>query len=86
MNFHRPCGQAEIRVNAKGKRKRVYPWYATPWEALRRLPGIAGYLKPEQTIQELERQARTQSDTRAAQQMQAAKGKLLASVYQRRSA
>ena len=32
LNFHRPCGVPEETVNAKGKTKRVYRWYATPWE------------------------------------------------------
>jgi hypothetical protein len=41
LNFHRPCGVPELTVNCKGKVKRVYRWYATPWEILRRLPGLA---------------------------------------------
>lgn len=86
LNFHRPCGQPAIVTSPKGKRKRVYPWYATPWEMLRRLPGIAGYLKPDVTIAALEQQACLLSDTRAAEQMQAAKRKLFASFDQRRSA
>ena len=42
-------------VNAKGKSKRVYRWYATPWEILRQLPGLAGHLKEDITIEGLER-------------------------------
>ena len=30
LNFHRPCGVPERVVNAKGKEKRLYRWYATP--------------------------------------------------------
>src|SRR5262249_49490725 len=37
-------------VNAKGKEKTVYRWYATPWEILRQLPGLAGHLKEGVTI------------------------------------
>ncbi len=33
LNFHRPCGVPQLVVNAKGKEKRVYRWYATPWAA-----------------------------------------------------
>src|SRR5207249_10336887 len=73
LNFHRPCGVPELATNAKGKVKRVYRWYATPWEILRQLPGLAGHLKADGTIQELERQARAQTDTGAAREMQAAK-------------
>jgi transposase InsO family protein len=86
LNFHRPCGQPELVTNSKGKQKRVYRWYATPWEMLRRLPGVAGYLKPEITMEALDRAARAQSDTAAAETMQAAKRKLFTSFHQRRSA
>src|SRR5437660_10205134 len=45
LNFHRPCGVPELVANAKGKAKRVYRWYATPWEILRQLPDVARHLK-----------------------------------------
>jgi transposase len=83
LNFHRPCGQAELVANNKGKLKRVYRWYATPWEKLRSLPGVAGHLKAEWTIAGLDQQARRHSDTEAAEQMQAAKRKLFESFYRR---
>jgi transposase InsO family protein len=86
LNFHRPCGVPEEVVNPKGKVKRVYRWYATPWEILRQLPGLAGHLKSDVTIQELERQARAKTDTAAAIEMQKAKQKLFASFPQKRSA
>lgn len=86
LNFHRPCGVPELEVNAKGKTKRMYRWYATPWEILRQLPGVARHLRPEVTIEELERQARAQTDNAAAEQMQAAKRKLFAGFQIRRSA
>jgi hypothetical protein len=86
LNFHRPCGVPELVMNAKGKTKRVYRWYATPWETLRQLPGLAGHLKPNVTIEDLERQARAQTDTAAAREMQTAKQKLFASFLPRRSA
>jgi len=86
LNFHRPCGQPEIRTDHKGKTKRVYPWYATPWEMLRRLPGVAGYLKGDLTIRDLERQARAQSDTQAARAMQKAKQELFNRIYRRKTA
>lgn len=86
LNFHRPCGQPELVVSATGKSKRVYRWYATPWQMLRCLPGVGGWLKPGVTIAALDQQARKQSDTAAAEQMQAAKRKLFANFHQRRSA
>jgi hypothetical protein len=86
LNFHRPCGVPEEVVSAKGKVKRVYRWYATPWEILRQLPGLAGHLKSDVTVRDLEREARAKTDTAAGAAMQAAKVKLFGSFKQRRSA
>jgi len=86
LNFHRPCGVPEVVVNAKGKTKRVYRWYATPWEILRQLPGLAGHLKAGVSRQDLERQARAKTDSAAAEEMQNAKQTLFASFRPRRSA
>jgi transposase InsO family protein len=86
LNFHRPCGQAEMIEGEKGQRRRVYRWYATPWEVLRQLPGVAGYLKPDVTIEALNTVARAQTDTEAASRMQDAKRKLFATVQHRRTA
>ena len=83
VNFHRPSGVPEEVVSAKGKVKRIYRWYATPWEILRQLPGLAGHLKEDVTIADLEQQARAQTDTAAAREMQAAKQKLFASFRPR---
>ena len=79
LNFHRPCGVPELMVNAKGKEKRVYRWYATPWEILRQLPDVARHLKAEVTIAMLDQQAQAKSDTEAAEEMQEAKCKLFGS-------
>lgn len=86
LNFHRPCGVPEPVADAKGKVKRKYRWYATPWEILRQLPGIAGYLKKDITIQDLEQLARAKSDTQAATEMQEAKRKLFLNFRQRQIA
>ena len=51
-----------------------------------RLPGLAGHLKEDVTIADLERQARAQTDTAAAREMQVAKQKLFASFRPRLSA
>jgi transposase InsO family protein len=86
LNFHRPCGVPQEVVNAKGKVKRIYRWYATPWEILRQLPNLAAHLKPDVTIQDLEGRARAKTDTQAATEMQTAKRKLFDRFAQRRSA
>ena len=79
LNFHRPCGQPELITDARGKQKRVYRHYQTPWETFHKLPKAAGYLKPGQTIETLGRIAQAESDTAAARRMQQAKSKLFTS-------
>ena len=86
LNFHRPCGVPEIKANKKGKQRRVYLWYATPWEILRQLPDLARQLRPDVTLGELERMAAAESDTESARKMQEAKRKLFAGLRQKRTA
>ena len=86
LNFHRPCGVPELVTTKKGKTKRRYRWYATPWEILRQLPDIASSLKEGVTLGLLERQAGLASDTQAASAMQAAKRELFSHLHTRRTA
>ena len=81
LNFHRPCGQAEIKTDTKGKQKRIYKRYATPWDVFRQLPEAATYLRPGQTMAALEAGALRLSDTEAARRMQQAKHQLFRSFY-----
>jgi transposase InsO family protein len=86
LNYHRPCGVPEVETDEKGKQRRVYRWYATPWEILRQLPGVSQYLKPGLTVEALNQIERAVSDTEAARQMQEAKRELFASFGRKRSA
>jgi transposase InsO family protein len=86
LNFHRPCGVPELVTDDKGKQRRIYRRYATPWEILRQLPELARHLRPEHSAAELERTADAHSDTQAATSMQAAKRKLFLKIQRRRSA
>lgn len=86
LNFHRPSGVPELRTTKKGKQKRVYRWYATPWDILRQLPGLAQHLRADVTLEMLAQQAAAQSDLQAALQMQTAKHKLFASLRRKRTA
>ena len=81
LNFHRPCGVPEVRVGEKGHRRRVYRWYATPWEILRQLPNRC--LQEDRTMEELEGKAGRLSDTQAAARMQEAKRRLFAGIEER---
>jgi transposase InsO family protein len=86
LNFHRPCGVPEVTLTAKGKQKRVYRWYATPWEILRQSPGLAGFLRAELTVDQLQQTAGAKSDTQAATEMRKAKHQLFARLQHKRSA
>jgi transposase InsO family protein len=80
VNYHRPCGFAQIKMLARGRRRRIYPAedYRTPYEKLTSLPNWEKHLKPGVTAAALNRLARQLSDTEAARQMQKAKQVLLA--------
>ncbi len=80
VNYHRPCGFAQVKTLARGRRRRIYPadGYRTPFEKLTSLPNWEKHLKPGVTAAALERRARQFSDTEAANQMQKAKRLLLA--------
>lgn len=79
LNFHRPCGFATVSFDARGKRKRQYKLedYATPYQKLKSLPGVADYLKDGIRLERLDRLAGTMSDTEFARKMSAAKQRLL---------
>jgi len=84
LNFHRPCGQPEIITDSKGKEKRVYRRYETPWEVFRNIEEVDKHLKPGQRLEELARRAAAESDTACARRMQKEKQKLFTAIYQRK--
>jgi transposase InsO family protein len=81
LNYHRPCAQADIEVDEKGRQRRHYRRYQTPLETLLALQP-APVLRPGLTVAVLQRIAAALSDTAAAQRMQQAKGKLFAQLRQ----
>ena len=86
LNFHRPCGVPEVVTDGKGKQRRVYRWYATPWEILRQAPELARHLRPGVSADGLERKAAGQTDMQAAAAMQIAKKKLFEQIRRKRIA
>jgi hypothetical protein len=80
INFHRPCAIAEIVEEPNGKRRRVYRRWATPFEIFSQVTLCESYLRPGVNMAELERFAKTQSDTESAIAMRQAKHKLLARI------
>jgi transposase InsO family protein len=80
INFHRPCAVPVILTEPNGKRRRVYPRWATPFELLQQVPHCERFLRPGVTLAELEHFAAQQSDTEAALDMQRAKRQLMARI------
>ena len=80
LNYHRPCAQAEVEVDAKGRKRRRYRRYQTPLETLLSLPNPQQYLRPGITLATLKRISKLRSDTEAARLMQQAKRRLFVSL------
>lgn len=83
LNYHRPCGFAEIKINAKGKEIRTYPKenYMTPYEKFKSLSGAEQYLKTEITFVDLDKIAYAKSDIEYAEYMQGEKFKMLKIIH-----
>jgi transposase InsO family protein len=80
LNYHRPCAQADVSVDAQGRQQRRYRRYQTPLETLLTLPQAAHYLRPGLSLAGLQRVAAALSDTDAARRMQEAKRKLFEQI------
>jgi transposase InsO family protein len=80
VNFHRPCAVPVVITEPNGKRRRIYPRWATPFELFQEMPRCESLLRPGVKLAELEQFARLQSATEAALQMQRAKRQLLSRI------
>jgi transposase InsO family protein len=76
LNYHRPCAQADVEIDEKGRKRVRYRRYRTPLETLLALDKPAQYLRQGLSINALKRIAAALSDTEAARRMQQAKNKL----------
>jgi hypothetical protein len=83
INYHRPCGFATSRINAKGKETKCYlkENYLTPYEKFKSLPDAQQYLKSDITFPELDKIATAQSDTEYAKMMQVEKSKMFKIIH-----
>ena len=73
VNYHRPSAQAEVQIDDKGRKRRLYKQWQTPFEKLLSLQRPQQFLRPGLSINALKRVAANMSDTEAAQRMQQAK-------------
>jgi transposase InsO family protein len=76
LNYHRPCAQAEVKIDEKGRKRVSYKRYRTPFETLAELDRPAQYLRDGLSLKALERVAAAIGDTDAARRMQQAKARL----------
>jgi transposase InsO family protein len=76
LNYHRPCAQADVRIDEKGRKRVSYTRYQTPLETLSLLDSPAQYLRNGLSMNALKRVAAAISDTDAARRMQQAKAQL----------
>lgn len=76
LNYHRPCGFATDKISGKGKIKKVYDVYRTPFEAFLARPRASEFLKKGVTLEKLNIIAHEKSDNECAAQMQKAKQEL----------
>lgn len=80
LNFHRPCGFASLRVDKRGKEKKVYRDYLTPYEALKGITGAKNFLKLEISFKKLDKIAFMYSDNEWAKIMEKEKQKLFEKI------
>ena len=80
VNYHRPSAQAEIKIDDKGRKRRLYKLWQTPFEKLLSLRQPQQFLRPGLSINALKRVAATMSDTEAARRMQQAKNNMFEQI------
>jgi hypothetical protein len=76
VNYHRPSAQAEVQIDAKGRKRRLYKQWQTPFEKLLSLDRPQRFLRPGLSLAALKRVAASISDTEAARRMQQAKSSM----------
>lgn len=82
LNYHRPCGFAKIKIDRKGKQKKIYPLsnYQTPYEKLISLSKTEKYLKENTSFKALNKIAYQESDNEFTEKMKQAKEELFKKI------
>lgn len=75
-NFHRPCGFATLKIDQRGKEKKNYDIYLTPYEKLTSIPHVEQYLKEGVMTEMLRTLSLRQSDNECGTKLQNARLKL----------
>lgn len=84
INFHRPCFFPEIRIDDKGKERKVYRYQnlMTPYDKFKSLANAQDYLKTGMTFEILDEVAHQISDNQAADQLQKARQTLFKIIHE----
>lgn len=80
LNFHRPCAFATVTIDEKGRRRKKYETYQTPYERLKSIEKAAASLREGVSFQALDRIAAKQSDNEVATAMQKARDRLFKTI------
>lgn len=80
LNYHRPCAFATEKISEKGKVKKVYDVYQTPYEVFVAHPKASEFLKEGVTLEDLAKIAKEKNDNECAALMQKAKAELFKNV------
>lgn len=78
--FHRQCAFADEEIDAKGKIKKVYRTYLTPYEKTLSVPNLAQYLRARVTVESLQAQAKAETHLESAEALQLAKRQLFEKI------
>jgi hypothetical protein len=78
INFHRPCFFPVEEIDSKGRVQKKYPYSKinTPFEKLKSIPGIEGYLRQGATLDQMQSYADQMSDNNFAERMVKARSNL----------
>ena len=89
LNFHRPCGFATVTVDEKGRRRKKYETYQTPYERLKSLvrtkKSAKKIMRAGVSFEMLDEIAARQTDNEFARRMQEAKNRLFRKVVAKAS-
>ena len=84
INFHRPCFFPEIKIDARGKQRKTYPFKSmmTPYNKLKSLADSELYLKSGITFEVLDELAMRISDNESAIQLRSERNKLFNLIFE----
>jgi len=83
LNYHRPSGYPTIKIDEKGKKKKIYNLYLVPYEFLKSLPNAKRFLKKDTSFKKFDKIAYEMSDNDFAQILRNEERKLFNEIRSR---